>query len=218
MISKKKLVIFDLDGTLIDAYRAIEDSLNFTLNRLRYPLESKNMIRRAVGRGDIYLLKLFVNQRDLSRAICIYRKRHAWSLKRYSRLMPGALDVIKILKNRNVLLGVASNRPTLFARIALKALHVEKFFDQILCADKIKFRKPHPLILNELMRYFHVFKEDVIYCGDMVLDVETGKRAHITTIAIATGSNTYAELKKAKPTFLFKNLKALRSFVVKGKL
>jgi len=210
MISRKKLVIFDLDGTLIDAYRAIEDSLNFTLVQLGYPLKNKDVIRRSVGRGDVALLKLFVNRRDLPRAIRIYRKRHVWSLKHYSRLMPGVLDVIKILKKEKAFISVASNRPTRFAHIALKALHVEKFLDKVLCADKIRFRKPHPLILNKLIRHFKVFRENAAYCGDMDLDVQTGRRAHIITIAIATGSSTYAELKKAKPTYLFKNLWELK--------
>lgn len=212
MIFKKKLVIFDLDGTLMDAYRAIEDSLNFTLKQLGYPLKNKDTIRRAVGRGDVYLLRLFINQKDLPRAIRIYRKRHAWSLKRYCRLMPQASSVLKILKKKKVLICVASNRPDRFSRIALKALRIEKFFDKVLCADKIRFRKPHPLILNKLIRHFRILKKDAVYCGDMVLDVETGKRAHIATVAIATGSNTYAELKKAKPTVLLKNLKDLTGF------
>ena len=211
MHCSRKLFIFDLDGTLADAYGAIADSFNFTMEKLKYPRQAFKVIRRAVGLGDIYLLKPFVAPKDLPLAIRIYRKRHGWSLRRYGRLMPGAKNVLHWLKKKNCLLAVASNRPTRFTHILLKGLKIEGFFDKILCADKLYFRKPHPLILNKLIKELRVLKENVFYVGDMVLDVETGKRAHVTTISVSTGSNTFVELKKAKPTYLLKDLSQFKN-------
>ena len=55
-----KLIIFDLDGTLLDAYRAIVRSFNYTMGRLGYPAQDALVIRRAVGWGDARLLKPFI--------------------------------------------------------------------------------------------------------------------------------------------------------------
>lgn len=115
-------------------------------------------------------------------------------------------------------MAIASNRPARFTKIILKSLGASKFFDKVLCADQLKFGKPHPLILHKLMKVLGVSKQDVLYVGDMAIDVQTGKRAGVATAAVATGSSTMAELEKARPTYLFKDLSALKSACQHGKL
>ena len=210
MFCSKQLFIFDLDGTLVDAYQAIADTFNFTMRKLKLPAQKEHVIHRAVGRGDTYILKMFVAPGDLASAIGIYRKRHAWSLTHYARLMPQAKNILLWLKKKKCLLAVASNRPTKFTRILLKTLGLYEIFDKISCADKLRFRKPHPMILNNLIRSLGVSKENVFYVGDMALDVKTGQRAGVTTVAVATGSSTRSELRKAKPVYLFYNLEAFK--------
>jgi len=63
-ISGAKLIIFDLDGTLVDAYPAIINSFNFTMNAMGLPLRDDITIRRAVGWGDRNLLKPFVPSKN----------------------------------------------------------------------------------------------------------------------------------------------------------
>ncbi|MBN1913502.1 MAG: HAD-IA family hydrolase, partial [Candidatus Omnitrophica bacterium] len=147
-----KLVIFDLDGTLLDAYPAITKSFNYVMRRLKYPLQSPSIIRRAVGRGDEGLLKPFLKPQDLKKAVSLYRAHHAQALLRGSRLYPKAKQLLSYLKNKGYKLAVASNRPTKFSRILIRYLKLDKYFDYVLCADRIRNKKPHPQILNKITR------------------------------------------------------------------
>ncbi len=206
----KKLVIFDLDGTLADAYPAIIKSCNYTMKRMGYPLRKGLEIRRAVGWGDAKLLAHFIRFSDLEAALSIYRIHHAKSLMRLVRFMPYARSLLGFLKKSGFCLAIASNRPTRFTKIILKKLKILSFFDEILCADKLRVGKPNPAILNKISKNLKLKKDAIFYVGDMVIDIETARRAGIKSIAIATGSNTYDELYKARPLYLFRSLKEVK--------
>ncbi|MDD4909258.1 MAG: HAD family hydrolase [Candidatus Omnitrophica bacterium] len=201
-----KLAIFDLDGTLIDAYTAIGKSVNFVLKKFGCPARKNSVIKRAVGWGDENLLKPFVRPPDLQAALAAYRGHHSKSLVKYSRLLPCALNVLKRLDNSGYKIAVASNRPTRFSKILLKHLKIDKYFDYVLCADRVKRLKPHPQILNAIMRRLKVGKAHTIYVGDMFIDVQAGRRAGVTTVAVLGGSSSKAELKREHPDFILKNV------------
>lgn len=208
-----KLVIFDLDGTLVDAYPAIISSFNYAMARLRYPKQSDLVIRKAVGRGDENLLKPFVNSRDLKPALRIYRRHHRVSLVKKSRLLPGARRVLIFLKKRSLKLAVASNRPTRFSWILIRSRGIEKYFDYVLCADKPGQLKPHPQILNQIMKRLQVTAGEVVYVGDMRLDALTGRRAKVKTVIVTTGSNTKQEVETEKPYRMIKKIDELLKYI-----
>jgi len=194
-----KLVIFDLDGTLIDAYPAIVRSFNYAMQRLHYLTQGKLTIRRAVGRGDENLLKPFIKLKDLKAALFLYRRHHKVALLKGARLFPRVYKVLAYLKNKDYKLAVASNRPTRFSWILIRHLKLDKYFDYVLCADKLRYIKPHPEILNKIMRKFKAKPRQTLYVGDMTIDAQTGRRAKVKTILVTTGSSTRKEIQKEKP-------------------
>jgi len=194
-----KLIIFDLDGTLVDAYTAIENSFNYVMRALGLKAQSKISIRRAVGWGDISLLKPYVPKQDLERALSLYRKHHKHSLLKYSRLYPRARSLLRRLKSRGYKLAVASNRPTKFSLILLKHLRILNYFDYVLCADKLKHGKPWPEILNKIIKRFVFKKSQVLYVGDMVIDAQAARRARVKAVIVAGGSSDLSEIKKERP-------------------
>jgi phosphoglycolate phosphatase len=206
-LSGIRLIIFDLDGTLIDAYPAIIRSFNHTMRMLSYPRRDALTIRRAVGWGDINLLAPFVPEHDLACALAFYRKHHAAALVRYSRLFPGVRPLLSELKKRGYLLAVASNRPTRFSNILLRHLGIRRYFDRILCGDKLAHMKPHPEILRILMAEFRMKPSQTLYIGDMFIDAQTGRRARVKTVMVTTGSSTRTELKKENPRKIIPRVK-----------
>jgi len=204
-----KLVIFDLDGTLVDAYPAITESFNHAMQKFGYESQAPLTIRRAVGKGDRYLLKPFVNRRDLDKVLIAYRRHHRKSLVKYSSLLAQAKKVLAYLKKRGYKLAVASNRPTEFSLILLKCLRIKKYFDYILCADKLKTGKPHPEILKKILRKFKLGPEQAVYVGDMDIDAQTGRRAGISTIIVTTGSSSKSEILAEKPAIIIGNINKL---------
>ncbi|MDD5097095.1 MAG: HAD family hydrolase [Candidatus Omnitrophica bacterium] len=212
-MQKIKLIIFDLDGTLVDAYRAIEISFNYCLRKLKLKPVRPAIIRRAVGWGDKFLLAPFVNKQDLDTILSVYRKHHKQSLLRYSKLYPKARLLLRQFKAQGYKLAVASNRPTEFSLILLKHLRIREFFDFVLCADSLKHGKPAPEILNKIVRRFALPKSQVLYVGDMVLDAQAGRRAGIKTIIVTTGSSGLAEIKKEQPAKIIPEISKLAGLI-----
>ncbi len=205
-----KLVIFDLDGTLINAYAAICSSFNYVMRKLGLKPKSSSFIRRQVGWGDTNLLKSSVPELDLERSLRLYRNHHKLSLLRQSRLYPYVKELLQQLKNQGCKLAVASNRPSRFSFILLKHLRISGFFDYVLCADKLKHGKPDPEILNKIIRSFSIKKSQVLYVGDMVIDAQAGRRAGVKTIIVTSGSSSIAEIRKEHP---FKVIPGVRKLI-----
>lgn len=205
-----KLIIFDIDGTIVDAYAAIEKSLNFTLTKLGYPCcVSASRVRRAVGYGDKNFIRRFVRRNDIEAALAIYRKHHQSALLKYSHAMPEAKSVLKRLKSGKYKLAVASNRPGKFSRILLGHLGLKKYFNIIVCARNRDEIKPKPKLLLDIIGKLKVSKSEALYVGDMAIDVKAGRNSGIRTIAIQGGSSYKYELKKAKPFKIISKLSDL---------
>ncbi len=209
-----KLIIFDLDGTLVDAYAAINNSFNYVLRRLGLKPQRADSIRRSVGWGDLNLLKPYVPGRDLKRALSLYRKHHKHSLLKHSHLYPHAGPLLRQLKAEGYKLAVASNRPTEFSLILLRHLRLIDLFDYLLCADKLKYGKPNPEILNKIIKRLAFKKSQVLYVGDMAIDAQAGRRAKVKTGIISGGSSSDLEMKREKPFRVIPSIGKLAGLLV----
>ncbi len=212
-MKKFKLIIFDLDGTLIDAYAAIARSFNFAMKRFGYPQQSKLVIRRAVGWGDTRLLRFFVKAKDVAGVLKTYRRDHKASLIQYSKVFPGVIRLLAGLKAEGYKLAVASNRPTRFSLILIRHLRLRPYFDYVLCADKLKSGKPHPEILRQIMAKFSLRPADTLYVGDMAIDAQAGRRARVKTVIVTTGSSSAREIQAEKPWKIIKKIKTLPKLI-----
>lgn len=194
-----KLVIFDLDGTLVDAYAAISSSFNYVMNKLGLKTQSASLIRSLVGWGDADLLKPYVSKSGLEQALDLYRHHHQTSLLKHTHLYPYARGLLRSLKAKGYKLAVASNRPSKFSHILLRHLKIGGFFDYVLCADQSGRAKPHPEMLNKIVKWFRLEKPQVLYVGDMVIDAQAGRRAKIKTVIVTSGSSNRRDIKKEQP-------------------
>jgi 2-phosphoglycolate phosphatase len=202
----KKLFIFDLDGTLIDAYPAIVESMNYTLRKMQYPEVEPEKIIRAVGTGNDGLLKEFLPDKEILEARQIYREHHKKNLAGKISLLPGALALLRGLKAKGKILAVASNRPKETAVLLIKILGLETFFDRVLTGEEVAEPKPAPDIILALLDHFQVSREEALYVGDMDIDVQTGAAAGVKTIIVATGSSAREDIEALKPDLVLNSL------------
>jgi len=212
-----KLIIFDLDGTLVNAYPAVSQSVNYTLNVLGFAPRTHADIKRSVGGGDRKLMVHFVGEKLADQAIAIYRPHHSKALQARGavRLLPGVLTTLKFLKAKGYKLAIASNRPTKFTRIILKVLGILKYFDMVLCADKAEKPKPYPQILWAILKRLKVQRQEAVYVGDMTIDINCAHKARIRVVAVATGSSSKKELKELKPWGFIDKMVELKSIITK---
>jgi phosphoglycolate phosphatase len=199
MENKIQLVIFDLDGTLVDAYQAVESSINYMLAEIgRAPVDDET-IKRTVGWGVRHLVETFVGPDDLDRALSIYRQHHARALKSGTKWLPGAKSLIEQLHSSGYKLAIASNRPTRFTHIILKHLKADYAFDHVLCADRVEQPKPAAEMLEKTLAKYSLSPDEALYCGDMTIDVKTGRAAGVRTVAVVTGSSSREEIAAEEP-------------------
>jgi len=208
----KKLLIFDLDGTLADTYTAIYESLNFTLEKLGYKPVSFLKAKLAVGRGDNLFIKEFFEDKDIEKAAQLFKKHHKYSLLKFTHPRPYAKKTLYLLKRKKKKIALASNRPTPFTLLILKKLEIKKYIDFVLCADKVEKLKPDPEIIFQILEKFKCIKDEAVFVGDMDIDVLTAHRAGVEAVFIKGGSTPLKKIKKEfKKIKIILNLKELLS-------
>lgn len=204
-----KLVIFDIDGTIVDAYTAIEKSLNYALGKLGYPKASMRKVRTTVGHGDRLFIESHFSKKDVEEGLRLYHAHHQKALLRYSKVIPGAKQLLGGLKRKGYKLAIASNRSPKFSLILLKHLDLLKYFDVVEFAKNKKEIKPKPFLIPRILKKLGVKKEEALYVGDMTVDVDAGRNAGVKVVAVLGGSSSHSELKKAGPCGIIGKLSSL---------
>ena len=201
-----KLIIFDIDGTIVDAYGAIRNSLNYARRKFGYKDVGMNMVKRSIGHGDRNFVKTFFKGKDVEPALEIYRKHHEKALLTDSRVLPCARQVLNRLHRKGYKLAVVSNRPKKFSLILLKRLGLLKYFDMVECAKNKRELKPRPALIIKTIRHLKAKRTETIYVGDLAIVVKAGRNAGVRTIAVLGGSSSRTELKREKPCRIISNL------------
>lgn len=194
----KLLYIFDLDGTLVDAYGAIHKSLNAVRKKFGYSPISFETVKKTVGKGDALFIKVFFKPQEAGRALEFYRKAHIKDLGKHCRILPYGLALLKQLKEQGKIIAMATNRPKVYTSLIVRKLGIAGYFKKILCADEINSLKPRPKILNLIVKEFKVKKSQTVYIGDMDIDMEAAARAKIDAVFAAGGSSSIKSVGKYK--------------------
>ena len=187
----QRIVIFDMDGTLIDSKKDMTLSVNYVrkTNHNLPPL-SEEFIVDAINRHERNLAMLFYGTEvyeDRDREL--FEKHYKEQCIEHPYLYEGVEELLYALKSAGVKLSVATNAPTLFARTMLEHLKVAKLFDEIVGADRVKRSKPYPDMIELILKsYNYDKKEDKAWMvGDNSKDIQSAKSAGIEAIFAAWG-------------------------------
>ena len=206
----KSLIVYDLDGTLIDTLQDIAAAANHMLGELGRPALPAEEIRGYVGRGLHQLVEGCLksdNPRLVERAAKLYRAYYAEHLADHSRLYPGVREVLERFKDR--VQAVITNKPNPFTRDLLQTLGIAGYFSQVVAGDDGHPRKPDPSSLRAVLAAAGAEPEQAVLIGDSPIDVETGRRAGVPTAALAHGLADRAVLDAAQPTWLVADMREL---------
>ena len=204
-----RAVLFDFDGTLADSYPAITASVNHVRGLHGLPPLSESEVRRHVGRGPDYLLKATVGPGDTAADVAAYKAHHPSVLRAGTRLMPGASEALEALAGRGLRLAVCSNKPVAFTRALLHILGVAERFALALGPEDVARPKPAPDMLLAALLRLGLSAEQVLYVGDMPVDVQTARAAGVPVWVVPTGSDDVDALTRAKPDRLLRDLHEL---------
>lgn len=187
----QKIVIFDMDGTLIDSKKDITISINYVreLNHGLTPL-SEEFVVEAINMHERNLAKMFYNTELYEESDrIIFEKHYKEQCIQNPYLYDGVEELLHTLKSNEIKLSVATNAPTIFAQTMLDSLRVKELFDVIIGADKVTHSKPNPEMLHHILeRYKYSTNRDRAWMiGDNSKDIEAAQNAEIDAIFAAWG-------------------------------
>jgi HAD superfamily hydrolase (TIGR01509 family) len=208
-----RCVLFDLDGTLVDAFTTIHRSYCHTLPLFGRPAPSLAEVRRAVGGGLEHAMSHFVPPELVPAAV---REHVAYSEKILLEdpvLYPGARELVAAVRGTGAKTGVLTNKIGDHSRAVLAHLGMAEHFDLILGARDCRWRKPAPEFTAEALRRLGARAEETCLVGDSPFDVATARAGGFPCYAVTTGTHGAEELIAAGATAVFPNLPALQAAV-----
>ena len=195
----KPLLVFDLDGTLIDGYRGIADALSYAMGRLGLDPPSDQRVRVMVGYGLERLVEQAVGPELAPEGVRLFRERYPEVAVEGSTLMPGVAETLDVLEVRGHSMAVASNKPERFSRLILEAKGVLRHFFAVGGPDDTTPAKPDPAMLRRILERKNARPADACVIGDMEVDAQFARAAGCRVVLIPSGSRTRDEL-AAVPT------------------
>ncbi len=208
-----KLVVFDLDGTLLDTLDDLTSATNAALTKRGFPTRTKAEVRSFIGNGIVKLMERAVGIDGypfIAQMVSDFRAYYALHCKDETQPYAGVIELLKTLRERGVLLAVLSNK----VHAATKVLIDDYFptlFDEVMGENEaagIK-RKPCPVALNAIMQTLGVTKKETAYVGDSEVDIQTANNAGVDCISVAWGFKDEAFLRKNGATRIVKTDKEL---------
>ncbi len=209
-----RLLIFDLDGTLVNTLEDITASVNFALQKMGRKPIPLDTVRQYVGDGVEMLLTRALGGHDelLAEAVGVYKVHHSRNLAVHSRLYPSVKETLEHFKS--LTMAVFSNKTAEFVHPLMEGLGIDRYFRTVLGADCGLPLKPAPDAIRKIMTDVGVPKEGAVMVGDGTTDVRAGKAAGVMTCAVTYGFRSEEELRKAGPDYVIHELSELRGLFI----
>ncbi len=210
----KRLILYDLDGTLVNTEQDIADAVNVMLTTMHAPPLPTSQIRAFVGRGLDDLVRQTLRTEDPARiqeGIERFGAHYARHLADTSRPYPYAIELLDYFRGRPQV--ILTNKPGRFSHELLRALGLSGYFSAVIAGDSGYPKKPHPAGIQALLRSYEVPPQDALLIGDSLVDIRTGRNADVPTVVIGHGFTDRAELERAVPDLLVQNFQELLDLI-----
>lgn len=214
----KKLVIFDLDGTLLNSIADLAQSTNFALKLNGFPEHEQDKYNFFVGNGVSKLFeralpegsKTVENIEKIRTAFVGHYDKHNTDL---SSPYNGINELLATLHNKGIMIAVASNKYD----SATKKL-VQYYFKNIPFIAILGQRdginvKPDPTIVEDIISVAKVAKEDILYVGDSGVDMQTANNAGVTAVGVTWGFRPRTELEAFSPAHIIDSAEKLLELI-----
>lgn len=215
-LQQRDLILFDLDGTLVDSAFDLYRVMNISLGVLELPSVSEQQVRNWIGKGTSLFCESVLmhvvgrvesaqHQMLLSTFLEIYNADPCVETKTFD----GVITLLDWGKKHHKTMICVTNKPELPARKILEELEMMHYFADVVGGDRFEVRKPDPKPLLHCVEAFHSTNEKTLMIGDSSNDVEAARRAGIDCIVVSYGYNHGEDIRLCQPQKIVDNLQEL---------
>ena len=215
----KKLIVFDLDGTLLNTIADLAEATNYALQRCGYPTHDTDAYRYFVGNGINKLFERALpeterNETNILRIRSFFIPYYNIHNADLSRPYPGIPHVLETLQAEGISLAVASNKYQEATEKLIRHYFPQIGFVRIFGQREGVPTKPAPSIVFEIMQAAGASPEDTAYIGDSCVDMQTGQNAGVETIGASWGFRPRTELEAYRPAFIADTPEELLTYLI----
>jgi phosphoglycolate phosphatase len=215
------LMLFDLDGTLIETAPEITDALNDTLRRFNLPPSNQAQVERWIGHGTQELLVQALAQQG-GTTVSVVRAASSLQLAREefercyiqrcgtrSRLYPHVIETLHLLRKQGIKLAVVTNKESRYTQRVLAAHGLLPMLDRVISGDSLPQRKPDPAGVVDCLDHFGVHRDRALFIGDSSIDVATARAAAVPVWLVPYGYNMGQPILASEPDSLISDFSCL---------
>lgn len=195
-----RLLIFDLDGTLIDSKLDLALAVNAVRSWMGMPPLEHERIFSYIGQGAPMLIRRAleegVSEEDIERGLKYFLHHYSEHMLDHTAPYPGVREGLERLARRpNTFLTVFTNKPERFSKRILEGLDLARFFQQVYGGNSFERKKPDPMGVEKLLQEFRCAPREAMMVGDSEIDVQTARNAGIwcAGVTYGLGSDRLAE-------------------------
>ncbi|MDH5205947.1 MAG: phosphoglycolate phosphatase [Hylemonella sp.] len=215
------LVMFDLDGTLVETAPEICDAVNDTMRYFELSQVAQEQVDRWIGHGtrELMLQALawatgasvqVVRQAEcLPMILAQFGRHYQRRCGTRSHLYPHVREVLQQLRGQGVRLAVVTNKEDRYTQTVLAAHALEPMFDRVVSGDSLSSKKPDPAGIHSCLTQFGVSAERALFIGDSSIDVATARNAGVPVWALPYGYNMGEPIAACGPDRVIENFSAL---------
>jgi phosphoglycolate phosphatase len=216
-LRKPEVVLFDLDGTLIDTAPDLASSIDTTLQQLGLPARGEEKVRGWIGSGIEGVLKRALTN-DLNAqpdaelfntAIEMFKEIYFDNVSQHSRIYPGVKEALNYLEKNNFSIGCVTNKGGRFTDKLLKEIGLYDNFGIIVSGDTLPVKKPDPLPILHAAEYFSATASETLMIGDSVTDVNAARAAGCQILCVPYGYNKGQDVHELNPDWVVETLAEL---------
>ncbi len=212
-----RLLIFDLDGTLIDSKLDLAHSVNAARAYLEMPPLDHELIFTYVGNGAPMLIRRALgadaSQADVDRALDFFIRYYAQHCLDFTVLYPGVREALDRLRNAQVPMAVLTNKPVRISHQIVDGLGLSEHFFRIYGGNSFEQKKPDPVGIEALLGECGLPRESAVMVGDSAVDIRTARNAKVQACGVTYGFQPES-LKEAPPDILVDDLRHLADHVL----
>ncbi|HUA20199.1 MAG TPA: HAD-IA family hydrolase [Bryobacteraceae bacterium] len=211
------LLIFDLDGTLIDSKLDLVHSVNATRALMNLESISEEVVSSYVGNGVPVLVRRALgpeaSEADVERAVQYFLSYYREHMLDNTRPYPGVREALDHLRGAGVRMAVLTNKPVRFSRSLVEGLGLQEHFFQVYGGNSFERKKPDPVGIETLLGESGAARDRTIMVGDSGVDVQTARNARVTACGVTYGLQPET-FRDYPPDILVDNMLQLAEYVL----